>query len=343
MPKLDIKTHGKINAATLYEQYTNNWLKREDSKGKTLINSEKKLLFTRELAREMFAKNELSIHFNDLPKVVKKYFNITESDSIDYFSHDIQTCSFLHTEGNGNFKFIHKSFMEYFVAFQILFELFEVRSATIKKKVQEINRLLGECLITLEIGLFIKDILESGKFIGSDFILIDIDVFNKLNQISQKNIISIICKLDFKNATSKSIFDYINRINDYEGVDLSNIFLEEIILEDKCFDSACFFKANLINVKFKKCSFLNTNFKKAELKSIYAENIMFEYSDFSKSKIEYCSFRGSNFAYCNFNNSQIKITDFDSAELTEISYNKDTELVDCKNIYTTIGTPYLFG
>ncbi|MCP4607114.1 MAG: NACHT domain-containing protein, partial [Planctomycetes bacterium] len=70
IPELTPKKGTKINAAGLYDIYTRFWLDREDKKGKTLIKSSDKLLFTEQLAKEMFTKNELSINFTKLPLVV---------------------------------------------------------------------------------------------------------------------------------------------------------------------------------------------------------------------------------------------------------------------------------
>jgi hypothetical protein len=114
---------GQINAAKLYEIYTNFWLKREELKGRTLIGKTEKLLFMEELAIQMMVKGQLTIHYQDLGPAIKGYFRISDSDSLDHFAHDIRTCSFLRRDASGYYVFAHKSFMEYFVASKMMGEI----------------------------------------------------------------------------------------------------------------------------------------------------------------------------------------------------------------------------
>jgi formylglycine-generating enzyme required for sulfatase activity len=47
---------------------------------------------------------------------VREHFGLDKADEIDYFAHDIRTCSFLNRDGEGNYRFAHKSFQEFFLA-----------------------------------------------------------------------------------------------------------------------------------------------------------------------------------------------------------------------------------
>jgi len=105
-----------INAARLYEAYTDLWLLRDEEKGRRLITRADKRLFMQELALEMLRRDELSIHYSRLPERVRARFRLEKAAEIDYFEHDIRTCSFLNRDGEGNYRFVHKSFGEFFVA-----------------------------------------------------------------------------------------------------------------------------------------------------------------------------------------------------------------------------------
>jgi formylglycine-generating enzyme required for sulfatase activity len=105
-----------INAARLYEVYTDMWLVRDEEKGRTLITRDDKRLFMQELALEMLRREELSVHYSRLPERVRAHFRLEKADEIDYFAHDIRTCSFLNRDGEGNYGFLHKSFQEFFVS-----------------------------------------------------------------------------------------------------------------------------------------------------------------------------------------------------------------------------------
>lgn len=107
-----------ITLKVLYDSYTNKWINREEDKGlfRILINSDEKMAFLGLLAIQMYEQDKLSLHFSDLDQFIQSHFKIDNQEKVDHFSHDIRTCSFLNREDNGYYFFIHKSFLEYFVA-----------------------------------------------------------------------------------------------------------------------------------------------------------------------------------------------------------------------------------
>ena len=107
-----------VTARKLYEIYTNRWIEIEEDKGefRLLINAEQKSVFVRYLAMQMHLTGLLSIHYSALDKSIALHFSLETPELVDHFSHDIRTCSFLNRSDDGYYSFIHKSFMEYFVA-----------------------------------------------------------------------------------------------------------------------------------------------------------------------------------------------------------------------------------
>jgi formylglycine-generating enzyme required for sulfatase activity len=112
----DLQPGQAVNAARLYEAYTDLWLARDEEKGRKLITRADKRLFMQEQALEMLRREQLSIHYSRLPERVRTHFRLEKAHEIDYFEHDIRTCSFLNRDGEGNYRFVHKSFQEFFVA-----------------------------------------------------------------------------------------------------------------------------------------------------------------------------------------------------------------------------------
>ena len=112
----ELKPGQVINAAGLYEVYTDLWLVRDEEKGRTLITRDDKRLFMQELALGMLHRRESSFHYSRLPERVRDHFRLEKAAEIDYFEHDIRTCSFLNRDPEGNYRFVHKSFQEFFVA-----------------------------------------------------------------------------------------------------------------------------------------------------------------------------------------------------------------------------------
>jgi Restriction endonuclease/NACHT domain len=108
----------QINMRSLYETYTNKWMRREESKGffRLLIDSDKKETFVALLALEMHSRDSLKIHYGALNDSIHQHFNLEKEVELEHFSHDIRTCSFLSYDDLGHYQFTHKSFMEFFVA-----------------------------------------------------------------------------------------------------------------------------------------------------------------------------------------------------------------------------------
>jgi|GEM_PF-4488673 len=115
LPKI-LEDGGEINASRLYEIYTDIWIRRED--WRSVMDPDEKEIFMIELALHMFINNIQSVHFTELNQIVLNHFKrkIISSGDADVFYTDTMTCSFLNRDKSGNYKFIHKSFLEYFVA-----------------------------------------------------------------------------------------------------------------------------------------------------------------------------------------------------------------------------------
>jgi formylglycine-generating enzyme required for sulfatase activity len=114
LPKL--KEDQALNAARLYQVYTDLWLERELEKGRTLITPVDRRLFAEELAMEMLRSGEFGIHYSRIPARVRVHFGLEKAEEIDYFEADVRTCNFLNRNEIGVYAFAHKSFMEFLAA-----------------------------------------------------------------------------------------------------------------------------------------------------------------------------------------------------------------------------------
>jgi formylglycine-generating enzyme required for sulfatase activity len=112
----ELKQGQTINAARLYQVYTDFWVEREVAKGRILLTPTDRRLFAEGLAMEMLRTGELAIHYSRLPARVKQHFRLEKAEEIDYFDADIRTCNFTSRDEAGNYSFAHKSFMEFFAA-----------------------------------------------------------------------------------------------------------------------------------------------------------------------------------------------------------------------------------
>jgi hypothetical protein len=109
---------GIVTPAELYATYVATWLRVDADKGafRSLISPEDRLSFSIALAWILQDRSQQEIYWRDLQRLVGTYFQLEEADDVDHFSGDVRTSSFLGRDDNGNFRFAHLSFQEYFCA-----------------------------------------------------------------------------------------------------------------------------------------------------------------------------------------------------------------------------------
>ena len=172
-----LKQKKNINPADLYQAYTNIWIERDDWRSQ--LTSEGKRHFMWDIAMEIFQLGgDFSIHYSQLnePKQEYRKPNLKVIDG-DYFQYETTTCSFLNRDEKGNYTFIHKSFMEYFVA--------EYFSSHFLKNNQ---RVIDYKLFNQEIKLFFKNIIviKQKKLSNFNFSYFDLSKIH-LNNFSFQN------------------------------------------------------------------------------------------------------------------------------------------------------------
>ena len=102
-----------LNLATLYERYTGNLLGQRIE----TIPAADRRYFVQELAWEMQHSQRLSIPFSEFPERVQVHFGVKDDPGrAAFLARDIRTQSYLVRDAAGNYRFAHKSMMEFFVA-----------------------------------------------------------------------------------------------------------------------------------------------------------------------------------------------------------------------------------
>jgi len=280
----------KINAATLYSVYTDVWIKREDDKNKTLIKKYDKELFCKEFAYELFVSDSLSLSYKEFPIKIKKHFkHLERAEDIDYFTHDIQSCSFLTSDRSGEFRFIHKSFMEYFVAELIVGKMSNCLDSSAKKTTitKKLNAILGEAHLSMEICLFLNDFIHDGKFKETDKL---IGYLKEVSSITMKNILSLVSKTNLNMSDVLSILKGFENI-DIERTDLSYSKFEGKMFENISFDNSSFYFSSFESIWFNNCSFNGAIFEKSTLKNVQFSNCQFTQSVWRNTEITKCVFK----------------------------------------------------
>lgn len=310
----------KINAYKLYVVYTDNWIKREDRKNKTLIKKEDKELFCKELAFELYISNNVSLSYKDFPKAIKKHFKYVERiEDIDYFTHDIQSCSFLTSDRSGDFKFIHKSFMEFFVADRVITKLSDAFKICKKREdfIKQINFFLGKTYLSMEICLFINDMIN---YFNNNIISKIIIYFDDINNIAKSNLLSVLAKTGINMAEF-----LVNHkvLGDISHVDFSNASFKEKILQNITFDNIQFYLVKFKKVTFINCNFNGTIFERSSLDDVKFYNCQFCSSEWRETNLLKCLFGTEIYNYYEENDAYI-----DSCNFANTLWRKST-IKDC--------------
>ena len=369
LPKIlkEAKTEGlkKINASKLYMQYTDSWILREEGKNKTLLKSEDKKLFCKELAYELCITGSSSLSYRKFPETIKKYFsNVIQNDEIDYFSHDIQSCTFLTSDRSGDFRFIHQSFMEFFVADRVVSKLSKVFKDD--EDYQVIDKILGKTLFSREICFFICDYLTSKHPSVTDIeSVFNYACKNGFQRETIANLLSILSK------ASKNIGEILDKcgLRDFSEVDYGYSRFYDNTIVSCSFEKSHFYESDFMKMKFINCNFINTVFENTKLENVlfinctfknsiwkhskmkdvcfgegydtFGENTYFENTTWAKVQINSCTFYNSIFTDNIFSRvtiikSKFFETDFSNSHIDEFTKGYNNEYDDC------IGLPYEF-
>jgi uncharacterized protein YjbI with pentapeptide repeats len=114
LPNL-VKKGQAVDSATLYSVYVDFWLKRDD--WRTTLSRDERLRFTTAFAVAIYNTKADVFKWEDVEKAVRTRWPESTKKELEHYQYDIRTCSFIRWEPKtGDYKFVHQSFMEHFVA-----------------------------------------------------------------------------------------------------------------------------------------------------------------------------------------------------------------------------------
>ncbi len=248
-----LETYSVITSFKLYEVYSDQWLKRDLIKGKTQIPSSIKNKIMMRLALLMYQNEFLYVSPDKILELDNLYLlEIFGFSDLPYLKkqgllYELLVCSFLKRDQIRDlFRFIHKSFMEFFVAKQFIEDILYRNLQAIETK-----------RIRWEVVLFISE--NKGKLEESRSFIKSCIENSALSSKLRGNLLIIYLKCGFHNT-----HEYLNAENvdlfraNLGGFDISNI--------------------NLSNSYLRACNFKNT---KVTNSNFFASDL--QYIDFSKS------------------------------------------------------------
>jgi hypothetical protein len=124
--KLDVtNSDQKIGAAAIYEAYLRALLEREyeDRETRRLLSSQARQTLLEIVALTLYAHNKMEASFEEVRKAIQEQqaylgasHNELNDQTIEHLAADIILIGFLTLDSDANFRFVHKSFMEYLIA-----------------------------------------------------------------------------------------------------------------------------------------------------------------------------------------------------------------------------------
>ncbi|WP_445453530.1 NACHT domain-containing protein [Flavobacterium sp. 25HG05S-40] len=287
------KSNINYGSSALYELYTNLNLELEWSKGTTrqLIDKEQRREFAQAIAILIYKSDKPDIAYNDIIDIIKQYKNNLENINksisnyaIKDIASDIQICTFITRVGEDKFKFIHRSFMEFFVARFIKDNLDDENILDLissNKVPKEILYFLGGFGViekktkSMLLNLSKRKLMNDSNFKRNICVAI---IFSSLKHDELKINETFIDKIDikkinflnttFQNLTIKEVnwgFQTIN-LSKFINVKIDNSNFEDTTFEDTTFENCELEKSELINPNG-YISLVNSSFNNFQLTS----------------------------------------------------------------------------
>ena len=267
LPRL-IDAKKDINAANLYEVYTGKWIEQEKWRSQQEVEQKKQLMEA--IAFELFSAEESSIDSEQIKKIIRNEFKIDPAgESSKYFEYELTTCSFLNRDSEGNYAFMHKSFMEFFVAKAV------TRSVSSQKRTYVDSKVLTPEIIFF-CSMLLLDI-QRNDFLWS---LVDNSKAEKTEAaaILAGNAIKLLRSLK----------------SDISNHDYSNTKIHNADLSRTEF-GANFGHAVLSDVNFSRCTFSDDVFQESLLQDCVFDGSEFRGKTFAPKSMTSCSFKLSKF------------------------------------------------
>ncbi len=117
-PALERAEEGaKLSIADLYEAYCESWFDHNDLR--LTLTREHKVALVHYLARMLWNASRQEVHYEELAEKALDFYSgrrelsYLDKERVDY---EVRTALFLHRDSRGYYRFIHRSFLEYFVA-----------------------------------------------------------------------------------------------------------------------------------------------------------------------------------------------------------------------------------
>lgn len=249
-----------------------------------------------------------SVHWSDLPKFIREYLRskVTSYDDLDVFSSDVRTSNFLVRDESGRYSFVHKSFMEYFVAEHFLESIRGgTRNGLDDLKAPTRYPVIWEFLLEL---LRADDVDALRK----DAFTVDKASVSELASNRQSD-----SRKQYTSPTSMGNMSLLLLLKgrDLRGADLEGARFDNMVISNASFDG-CF----MSSASFKGTTLTDVSFKDAVL---------------AHASFDTAHLQGVDFTLANLNRVDLRTASLDKATLDTIPFSKHWGSLQIKPAHRT--------
>lgn len=294
-----MKEKVKINRSEIYQKFTDRWFRRE--MWRRCVHTSERVYFCKQLALHFYKRQENFVHWRALPDYIKNYFKdrINNPTDLDVFEADVRTSNFIiRKPDSGNYFFVHKSFMEFFVA--------KCFHDNIRDKIVDGLDALSDFIRSRVIYEFLIEMLDE-----DDIDILRKDVFTKEKDDYYELVYN-------KQDSTEKLYNNSQSI----GNSAYLLIKKGVVLDNAMLDSAKLSGLTLNNISFKGTSFRGTDFSYCNLSNI----------NFSGADLSYAKFDGSILKNVNFKGTKLEKASFVKTELD----NKTTSSLSQSQYWGTI-------
>ena len=339
LPQLE--DHQDVNAANLYTVFTNLWIEREREKGHgKVIDSKLKLAILFQLTWQMWHEEKEEIHYTDLVQFLKQFEGSRttkwSNDILDDIFREMMTASFLKRDDDGNFSFMHRSFMEFFLARRL--------HITFSANPKAINSVLNTRRFDRKIIFFLTLLDRKHKKLKAPLQKILTQPYSK--NISE-NALQILywsarigCNMEDEIYDMK-LLQQKTKENIPKGVQLSTALLQEMVFEGADLTGADLSAADLTRANINHAILDNANLNAAKMDGVRAEHVRAIAANFRQAAIKKASFNGANLTDSTFvgvfkDASFVNVKGLDISKKFDPSALKPTVQRVCLGCVTTV-------
>ena len=305
---------GTVTLADLYETYCESWFNQNDFR--LTLTRERKVALVEYLARLIWDSPENRVHYDLLFEKATEFFKdrpltLHDKERVDY---EVRTALFLHRDPEGYYSFIHRSFLEFFIARTIRAGL-----AAGDSKCLALKRITREVAFFLEFWPEAKRIPEvAGRVLEASYhpgvsenalFLLYFHARASLGPLVGSDADPDFLEIRKAFSTMKPTSLYLQGV-DLEGAPLPGINLSGAILE-----GARFTRANLRQARLDRARLARANFSFVDFRQGAAENADLSDSNLNHVDAQEASFRGSILRNADLSFARLTRVDFLSADL----------------------------